>query len=270
MYAVLPFFGAHAAVAGNLTISPGGRLTIAGATVNLNGGDLRLDNSSSLVLTAGAVTNIFDVTLSSSAATIIGPGRLSLTNRWINQSSFVLPTPPDAEILIDSPISEVVNLSPGVGDTDNDGVPDNIEGSGDDNLNGLPNFLDSESDTDDDGMPDAWETAFGFNPTNQNDATLDFDNDGATNLDEYFTDTSPVELDSVVKIRAIGRTNNQTTLEWSGGEIVAQYLQWAPSLQGPWTTVYTNMPPTTLNESLQIQNPPTEDGIYRIVVEKSR
>ncbi len=40
-------------------------------------------------------------------------------------------------------------------------------------------------DTDRDGMPDAWELQYGLDPTNPNDAHLDNDGDGYSNLQEY-------------------------------------------------------------------------------------
>ena len=46
-------------------------------------------------------------------------------------------------------------------------------------------------DTDDDGMPDWWEEKYGLNPEEPNDADLDFDGDGYSNLKEYKIGTNP-------------------------------------------------------------------------------
>jgi hypothetical protein len=51
-------------------------------------------------------------------------------------------------------------------------------------------IYDISLDTDLDGMPDAWEIAYGLNP-NVDDADLDSDNDGYTNLEEYLADWDP-------------------------------------------------------------------------------
>jgi hypothetical protein len=48
-----------------------------------------------------------------------------------------------------------------------------------------------DTDADDDGMPDAWETANGLNPLDPNDASMDPDGDGWTNLQEYLNKTDP-------------------------------------------------------------------------------
>ena len=46
-------------------------------------------------------------------------------------------------------------------------------------------------DTDDDGIPDQWETKYGLNPEESDDADLDFDKDGLSNLEEYKAGTNP-------------------------------------------------------------------------------
>src|ERR1041385_5021542 len=42
-----------------------------------------------------------------------------------------------------------------------------------------------------DGMSDGWEAKYGFDPLNPNDATLDLDGDGYSNLEEYQAHTRP-------------------------------------------------------------------------------
>ena len=47
------------------------------------------------------------------------------------------------------------------------------------------------NDTDFDGMPDGWEARYDLNPLNSSDATLDYDGDGLSNLQEYNYGTNP-------------------------------------------------------------------------------
>ena len=56
-------------------------------------------------------------------------------------------------------------------------------------------------DTDADGLPDAWEAAHGLDTNNLEDATLDLDADGVTNLDEYRSGTNPTNTSSALKLR---------------------------------------------------------------------
>ena len=48
-------------------------------------------------------------------------------------------------------------------------------------------------DADGDGLPDEWEKKFGLNPNSPNDAELDKDGDGFTNLEEYQAKTDPTD-----------------------------------------------------------------------------
>jgi uncharacterized membrane protein len=98
-------------------------------------------------------------------------------------------------------------------DTDNDGLNDTWElnyfgslnyGPWDDpdddqliNLEELEQDTDAtNSDTDMDGMPDGWEIEYSLDPLN-NDASLDTDNDGSSNYNEYLSGTDPIDYNSV-------------------------------------------------------------------------
>ncbi|MBN1405225.1 MAG: PKD domain-containing protein [Candidatus Omnitrophica bacterium] len=52
----------------------------------------------------------------------------------------------------------------------------------------MPGF----SDADYDGMSDAWETQYGLSPDDPDDADIDSNNDGITNLEEYRQDANPL------------------------------------------------------------------------------
>ncbi|MEK6984485.1 MAG: hypothetical protein AABX33_07970 [Nanoarchaeota archaeon] len=57
----------------------------------------------------------------------------------------------------------------------------------DENCNGIPDIDEPQQgkDTDKDGLPDQWEVQNGLNPNEPNDAQLDSDNDGLTNIEEF-------------------------------------------------------------------------------------
>jgi len=106
-------------------------------------------------------------------------------------------------------------------DSDGDGIPDEVEGTGDPDGDGIPNYLDEDSDgdgigdaaegtgdpdgdgvanfldddSDGDGMPDFWESAFGLDPW-ADDGALDADGDELTNLSEFVLGTNPGNTDS--------------------------------------------------------------------------
>jgi hypothetical protein len=94
----------------------------------------------------------------------------------------------DGDGLIDSKESHIYFTDSHDNDTDNDGLSDGEE------INTYftnPN----ESDSDEDGIPDGWEVFHSLNPL-YDDASPDNDNDGLSNLEEYYYNTDPNDSDS--------------------------------------------------------------------------
>ena len=56
-------------------------------------------------------------------------------------------------------------------------------------LKSLPAPIDSDRD----GMPDEWDKQYGFDLKNDSDTSMDKDNDGYTNIEEYLNGTDPTE-----------------------------------------------------------------------------
>ncbi len=69
-------------------------------------------------------------------------------------------------------------------------------------------------DDDGDGLPDAWELVH-FGGLSLQDGDDDADRDGASNLDEYYSMTHPVDADSRLAISAIRQSNGAIELEWT-------------------------------------------------------
>jgi pectate lyase len=64
------------------------------------------------------------------------------------------------------------------------------------------------ADSDHDGMPDAWETQYGFDPSDAGDTSQDKDGDGYTNIEEYLNGTDPTKFVDYTK-----PANNINTLK---------------------------------------------------------
>lgn len=69
-------------------------------------------------------------------------------------------------------------------------------------------------DTDGDGMEDGWEGRFGLSSTNPNDARLDADGDGYSNLDEYQAGTDPTSPASTLRIDSIVQQGRDVAIGW--------------------------------------------------------
>jgi len=86
---------------------------------------------------------------------------------------------------------------PKIIDRDGDGIPDDQDAFPDDPSEWIDSDGDeignnADLDDDNDGMPDVWETQFGLNLL-VDDASLDLDGDGVSNLDEYILGTNPTQ-----------------------------------------------------------------------------
>jgi len=77
-------------------------------------------------------------------------------------------------------------------------------------VGGWPTLQSAEAplDSDNDGMPDEWETKYGLNANNADDHSLDKDEDGYSNVEEYLNGTDPTEF-----IEYTNPENNINSLE---------------------------------------------------------
>jgi PKD repeat protein len=111
-----------------------------------------------------------------------GVFRLQATSPLRDAGDNAAPALPPTDILGNP---RIIGTAPDLGayergqDFDDDGLTDAID-----------------PDDDNDGMPDVWETTYGLNPLNAEDANLDSDGDGLTNLQEYLVGTNPANADS--------------------------------------------------------------------------
>ncbi|MCS6770496.1 MAG: glycoside hydrolase family 26 protein [Kiritimatiellae bacterium] len=149
--------------------------------------------------------------------TLIFPYNWSLhdSSAWLNIFlNLDVPTNANATIYLDA--FEVVT------DTDLDGLP-----------------LGADPDDDGDGMADDWETAYGLNPRDPTDASLDPDLDGASNLSEFIANTNPLDPTSFLRISATSATGGVWSIRWLGQTGVQYRVFATDQLQtGGWSAVW--------------------------------
>jgi hypothetical protein len=97
----------------------------------------------------------------------------------------------------DTCLVQVIPVQPA--DTDGDGVIDDEDAFPNDPAEQMDTDQDgignnADSDDDNDGMPDVWESQYGLDPL-YDDSTLDADQDGVSNIDEYTEGSNPSESD---------------------------------------------------------------------------
>ena len=120
-------------------------------------------------------------------------------------------------------------------------------------------------DADHDGLLNGWEQENFGDPLSAV-ATADDDEDGADNLHEQAADTDPRSALSVLKLTGVQQAGEGPTLHWIGGQTARQVIQHASSLNGPWTSLYTNEPPTAITNSLTLSNTVASPAYFRIQI----
>ncbi|MEM7394200.1 MAG: HYR domain-containing protein, partial [Verrucomicrobiota bacterium] len=123
-------------------------------------------------------------------------------------------------------------------------------------------------DTDGDGLFNAWEQKYGLNPNHARDAGEDPDRDGETNFEEFLADTDPGRPNSFLRILSVEGASGGASIQWAGGRDVYQYIECAPSPTGPWTAIFTNIPPTSITGWLHHATGVAPFRMYRIRVDR--
>lgn len=131
-----------------------------------------------------------------------------------------------------------------------------------DNL--LPDGMGADNDWD--GIADAWEEAYGLNPSNRLDGAMDDDDDGFTNLEEFLADTNPANRSSRLELNAVRTTNGNVRLEWQSGVLAKQELWATESLLNPnaWQLLRVLEPPTETSNTFTDAQSTITSRIYRI------
>ncbi len=115
----------------------------------------------------------------------------------------------NGNIFFDISNTDLITVAGIVPDGDGDGIPDATDNCPADANSAQLNFdADGEGDVcdiddDNDGIPDTFEVIHGLNPFDSNDAGLDNDSDGLTNLEEFIANRNPNLNEAIIAIQPI-------------------------------------------------------------------
>jgi hypothetical protein len=104
----------------------------------------------------------------------------------------------------------------------------------------------SGSDTDGDGLPDDWENLYSLDPLNPNDAALDNDGDGLTNLQEFQLGTNPRDAASGLRLTiARAASGPGLVLSFTAAATVGYAIDYTEELGTGWQSLQSFAAVTT-------------------------
>jgi hypothetical protein len=123
------------------------------------------------------------------------------------------------------------------------------------------------TDSDGDGMPDEWETAFGLDPNNSNDASADADGDGLANLGEYLAGTDPGDAASVLRLANVSLGNGKLSLVFEAAQGRLIEIQSTPALgRAAWKSVLEVDVKSDGPQQVEVDLPTGEAQFFRLLL----
>jgi len=129
---------------------------------------------------------------------------------------------------------------------------------------GAMNYIDTDADR----LPDAWEIANGLSTT-LDDASLDNDGDGESNLSEFVAGTDPRDSQSVLRVQASREANGGlgTRISFTAQPDRTYTIEFSDSLTSPSWQKLSDVPAGATSRPVEITDPATDRVVrfYRVV-----
>ena len=118
------------------------------------------------------------------------------------------------------------------------------------------------ADSDGDGIPDDWELANGLNPAAPEDANVDADRDGLTNLEEYQAGTDPQDIASTLRLSALAGNEGRVVLRFNSVAGRSYTVFSRSSLTGGVWEIVETVPASASNQSVELAYPAVAQMFY--------
>jgi len=115
-------------------------------------------------------------------------------------------------------------------------------------------------------VPEYWLASYGWTSNFDAAAESDADGDGMATWKEWRTDTNPTNGLSLLKFTELAQSNQTVHLTWIGGVLRTQLVQAAVSPAGPWSSLYTNLPPTAVSNQITLDGLTLTNRFFRVLV----
>ncbi len=117
------------------------------------------------------------------------------------------------------------------------------------------------------GTPEWWLARHGWTSDFANAEALDIDGDGMFTWQEFVSDTNPTNSESVLAITSVESDPQGIRVRWQGGQWATQYIESCSNLIATppvWTTIWTNIPKTSITNTIPVSNGSNGVMYYRI------
>jgi hypothetical protein len=119
------------------------------------------------------------------------------------------------------------------------------------------------TDFDEDGIPDDWEVQYLLSPFYAGDADLDFDNDGFTNIEEYFNGTNPRVPDGMLEIVDWRIESDTLVFAFQAASNQTYSVLVSDDLAQAGWSVFSDVPAAPGARTIQVTSPLTANGPIR-------
>jgi hypothetical protein len=125
-------------------------------------------------------------------------------------------------------------------------------------------------DQDQDGIDDDWELDFGLNPYLAGDASVDLDQDGFSNAQEYLAGTNPADAGSYLALGNVSKAGGNTEIQFQTRANRTYSIEYTDSLEAAQWQLLTNIGGSAQDTEIAVPDPSSQAHRYYRLVTPAR